>query len=158
MRKKTLLLAGLLLLSSMGVSAATHDISEVIDIMKEPVRAVTGLMIFAFYVAGIALIIGGVMQYRIHRRTPKQVPLTTPIFYWIFGFILILIPYLTTLYDTANLMSSVPTPFDRSDLSPEHGEIEGLIPPSEKKNNWYQAVDPEHIEYPGLDEEELERE
>lgn len=89
----TLILAGLPALAMAGPS-----IGDMAKNIFMPTEILTKLLLVACYVIGTGLIFASLAQYRIHRQSPKLVPLTTPILLLILGIICVLIPYSTQLF------------------------------------------------------------
>jgi hypothetical protein len=73
--------------------AKAENFGELATNISGPMSVLTDLVLAACYVVGIALFVGGIMQYRLHRLNAKQVPLTKPFFYWLMGIIVFLLPY-----------------------------------------------------------------
>ncbi|HKY69280.1 MAG TPA: hypothetical protein VJ205_00120 [Gammaproteobacteria bacterium] len=63
-----------------------------------PTEILTKLVIFACYVGGVGICLTALVQYNIHRKNPKLVPLTTPVMLLIVGIILIFLPYFSTVF------------------------------------------------------------
>ena len=76
---------------------AANTIGDAAGNLYAPVSALTMLMEWACYVVGAALLIGAVMQFRIHFQNPKLTPLFTPILMTLIGIGLILLPYFSLL-------------------------------------------------------------
>jgi hypothetical protein len=79
-------------ISQCAWSASLKDVSQ--NLMG-PTEVLTKLFILACYLIGAALIFASFAQYKIHRQSPKLVPLTTPIWLFLLGLILVLLPYLS---------------------------------------------------------------
>ena len=47
----------------------------------------------ACYVAGIVLLLVGFNKYMRHRQNPQEIPISTPIVYFILGIVIILLPF-----------------------------------------------------------------
>lgn len=80
---------------TMAVGPSIGDMAENIAI---PTEMLTKLALIACYAIGVAFIFAALAQYKIHRQSPKLVPLTTPIVLLVLGFISIMIPYSTGLF------------------------------------------------------------
>ncbi len=75
------------------LSAATPSIGQAAENILIPTAILTKLLLIACYMLGAILIFMAVSQYKIHRHSPKLVPLTTPILLLILGIITVLIPF-----------------------------------------------------------------
>ena len=84
------------------VALADNSIGDVAQNLMAPTEVVTKLMLVACYVIGVALILVGLAQYKIHLQSPKLVPLTTPIALLILGTVALLIPYVSDKFETGN--------------------------------------------------------
>lgn len=73
------------------------SLGDVADNLYEPVAVVNMMIEWACYVVGIALMIGSILQYRIHRQNPKLTPLFTPILMLLIGIVIVLIPHFSVL-------------------------------------------------------------
>ena len=93
----TLSVISCLFLPLLAFASQSDGIEGFIDKVNAPVGTLTRLMLFACFVIGVAMFLGGALQYRNHLQSPKLVPLTTPIFLIIFGTIAILLPYFSSL-------------------------------------------------------------
>lgn len=78
--------------------ARINTIGQASDGLFDPMVFATMLMRFACYVTGASLILGSIMQYRVHLQNPKLTPLFTPILLLFLGIVTIFIPYLTTMF------------------------------------------------------------
>lgn len=77
---------------------ADISIGEASTNLMTPVSFVTKLALLSCYIIGIALVLASIAQYKIHRQSPKLVPLTTPITLLILGLTAIGIPYATNMF------------------------------------------------------------
>lgn len=77
---------------------ADISLGEASTNLMTPVTFVTKLALLSCYIIGIALILASIAQYKIHRQSPKLVPLTTPITLLILGLTAIGIPYATNMF------------------------------------------------------------
>lgn len=94
-------LKGLLFISSVlpaTLFANSDSVGDVAESLMGPAEIVTKLLLLTCYIVGFALIMVALTQYKIHRESPKLVPLTTPITLLILGLITVLIPYGTKMY------------------------------------------------------------
>lgn len=83
-----------------GVLFADVSLGDIADTLMVPTAMITKLIDVTCYIIGITFILVSMAQYKIHRQSPKLVPLTTPITLVILGVIALLIPYVTTLTET----------------------------------------------------------
>ncbi len=88
----------LLLLLVVPFSLQASSIGDAADSLMTPVAIMTKLALLACYIIGIALLLASIAQYRIHRQSPKLVPLTTPITLLVLGLVAIGIPYATNIF------------------------------------------------------------
>ncbi|MCD6055635.1 MAG: icmD [Gammaproteobacteria bacterium] len=82
----------LMLLSQTCFAVSLGDIA---NNLLEPTRGITQLMYGVSYVAGAGMIIMALTQYKAHRDNPSQVRLGTPIAFFIFGVVFLMIPALS---------------------------------------------------------------
>lgn len=94
-KKSTVFL--LLLITPFSVFAEI-SLGEASQNLMTPVSFITKLALLSCYIIGIALILASIAQYKIHRQSPKLVPLTTPITLLILGLTAIGIPYATNMF------------------------------------------------------------
>lgn len=73
------------------------SIEDVTDNLMGPTEIITKLTVVASYIVGVGLVIFSIAQYREHRKSPKLVPLTTPIMLLILGTCALLIPYVSVI-------------------------------------------------------------
>lgn len=84
---------------SMAVNSSSGtSLGAAADSLMTPVAIMTKLSLLACYIIGIALILASVAQYKIHRQSPKLVPLTTPITLLLLGLIAVGIPSAANLF------------------------------------------------------------
>lgn len=91
-------LYSLILLGFPILAGATASIGEAARNVLTPTEILTKLVLVACYIIGTGFIFAALAQYRIHRQSPKLVPLTTPILLLILGIVCVLIPYSTKLF------------------------------------------------------------
>ncbi len=77
---------------------ADISLGEASTNLMTPVSFITKLALLSCYIIGIALVLASIAQYKIHRQSPKLVPLTTPITLLILGLTAIGIPYATNMF------------------------------------------------------------
>ncbi|MBS0289937.1 MAG: hypothetical protein JSS07_07900 [Proteobacteria bacterium] len=85
------------LIPAIGMAGSIGDAAEN---LLGPTSLVTKLVEIGCYVVGLAFVMMSFTQYKIHRQSPKLVPLATPITLLILGLIALLIPYGTKLAET----------------------------------------------------------
>lgn len=123
-----------LLLISNCVFANT--IGDVATNLMGPTAIVTKLVIVACYVIGLTLIFVALAQYKIHRQSPKLVPLSTPIALLILGTVALLIPYATNNFgETASAAKQDEGQSQKNTLLPLPGEpqLPGLPRPKSRE-------------------------
>lgn len=98
MKKINILVHSILALSVslMGYSASA-SVGSISEEMMGPTEILTKLTVVASYIVGVGLIVFAIAQYKQHRRSPKLVPLTTPILMLILGVICVVIPYFSII-------------------------------------------------------------
>lgn len=88
----------LILVGFPTLAGATASIGDAAKNVLTPTEILTKLVLVACYIIGTGFIFAALAQYRIHRQSPKLVPLTTPILLLILGIVCVLIPYSTKLF------------------------------------------------------------
>ncbi|HRE30899.1 MAG TPA: hypothetical protein PLD88_02895 [Candidatus Berkiella sp.] len=88
----------LLLPFSLYAGGEHASIGEAAENLMAPVSFMTKLALLACFIIGVALLLGALAQYKIHRQSPKLVPLTTPITLFVLGLISIGIPFATNMF------------------------------------------------------------
>jgi len=88
--KKLLLL---LLLFSGVVFAASSGLGQVADNLMGPVDFLSNFVYSACFIVGGGFIFASIIKYFEHKRSPLMVPISTPIFLFIAGLILVLLPF-----------------------------------------------------------------
>ncbi len=91
--------SSLVLLIPMSVFAG-GSIGDVANNLMGPTSIVTKVVEIGCYVIGLAFVMMSIAQYKIHRQSPKLVPLATPITLLVLGVIALFIPYLTMQTET----------------------------------------------------------
>jgi hypothetical protein len=79
---------------------AIESLGDVAQNLMAPTAIVTKLVDVACYMIGIAFVLVSFAQYKIHRQSPKLVPLTTPILLLVLGIVALMIPYTTKVSET----------------------------------------------------------
>lgn len=99
-KKISYLIKPLLLLSLMPATLMAGSIGDAAENLMAPTSIVMKLVEIGCYLIGLAFVLMSVAQYKIHRQSPKLVPLSTPITLLILGVIALFIPYTTKLAET----------------------------------------------------------
>lgn len=81
---------------------AGGSIGDVATNLMGPTSVVTKVVEIGCYVIGLAFVMMSIAQFKIHRQSPKLVPLSTPITLLILGVIALFIPYLTMQTETGS--------------------------------------------------------
>lgn len=84
-----------LLACSLPSICVAQSLGDIANNLLGPTRGITQLMYGVSYVAGAGMLIMALMQYKAHRDNPSQVRLGTPIAFFIFGLIFVLIPLIS---------------------------------------------------------------
>lgn len=95
---------------------ALQSIGDVADNLMGPTSVVTKLVDITCYIIGMAFILVAFAQYKIHRQSPKLVPLTTPVLLLVLGVCALLIPYVTKVTETGK--STTETKEEKPNLLP----------------------------------------
>ncbi len=113
------------------------SLGEAADNLMTPVSFMTKLALLACYIIGIALLLAAIAQYKIHRQSPKLVPLTTPITLLVIGLTALGIPYATYMFgDTFSAEEQNPTSQSSSTLPlPDLNSNKGPKLPAGQKRN-----------------------
>jgi intracellular multiplication protein IcmD len=82
---------------------AAPSLGDVSQTALEPLSGIKKIMVAISVIAGIAFLMGAVIQYRDHRKNPIQVTISKPIVYFILGVIFIAIPYITGISSSAKV-------------------------------------------------------
>lgn len=98
----------------MPVSVMAGSIGDSADNLMGPTSIVMKLVEVGCYLLGLGFVMMSLAQYKIHRQSPKLVPLSTPITLAILGIIALLIPYTTKLAETGK--NEVPQDVKQSSL------------------------------------------
>lgn len=103
------------------VSVAMPSIGAAAQNILVPTEILTKLLLLTCYILGAIFVFMALVQYRIHRQSPKLVPLTTPILLFVLGVICGLIPF------TSKIFGETFSAVERSDI-PKTGDGESLLP------------------------------
>jgi len=95
---------------------ADTTLGDVAQNLLGPTSIVTKVMMLACYLVGAILVFLALAQYKIHRQSPKLVPLATPITMLVLGVVALLIPYVTKQFETGK--APVQSESRKSDLLP----------------------------------------
>ncbi len=85
------------------VAQAAPSLGDVSQTALEPLTGLKKIIVAISVIAGIAFLMGAVIQYRDHRKNPMQVTLSKPIVYFILGVIFIVIPYAADISSSAKV-------------------------------------------------------
>ncbi|MCD6045061.1 MAG: icmD [Gammaproteobacteria bacterium] len=85
------------------ITQAAPSLGDVSHAALGPLTGVQKMLIAISMIAGIAFLMGAVMQYMDHRKNPIQVTLSKPIIYFILGVVFIIIPYWSQLSASAKV-------------------------------------------------------
>ncbi len=106
--RKLLLYSGLSLLTSLNITAQAQQnksLGQISGNLMEPLSVFTGTAHNICLVLGIAFLAGALIQYKNHRDNPSQAPISRSIFLLIFGLVLVALPLIGKLSDSAELLS-----------------------------------------------------
>lgn len=130
---KSMFTIALLLVPVMAFGMSS--IGDVANNLMGPTSIVTKFVDIACYIIGLVFIMMSIAQYKIHRQSPKLVPLMTPILLLVLGIIALCIPYVTQkpeatgkakIESTEKSALPLPTPTQKSPGLP--------YPPSHKQD------------------------
>ncbi|MBS0287775.1 MAG: hypothetical protein JSR17_10800 [Proteobacteria bacterium] len=79
---------------------ATGSLGDAADNLMTPTSIVVKVVDIFCYLIGLGFVMMSIAQFKIHRQSPKLVPLGTPLILAILGIIALLIPYTTKLAET----------------------------------------------------------
>lgn len=80
------------------------DIGSFAETLRGPTTIVTQMLVYACYIVGVVFCFMAIAQYKVHRESPKLVPLSTPVMLFLFGLVLVLLPYLSTLFNSGSAL------------------------------------------------------
>ncbi len=80
-----------------------QSLGQVSQSLLDPLSGIKKMMAAISVIAGIAFLMGAVIQYMDHRKNPIQVTISKPIVYLILGIIFIAIPYATEISESAKV-------------------------------------------------------
>jgi len=115
------------ILMIINFNALAMDVDSVVQNLLGPTTIVTQILVYACYIVGAIFCLMAIAQYKVHRDSPKLVPLSTPIMLVFFGLALILLPYLSSLFNSGSVLE-----YSRK-TGVEQEEYKGLaLPPLER--------------------------
>lgn len=91
---KRFALLSLLFFCSLSLAYADNDLVAVAWNLSGPMATLISIFKVVLWVAGAALLLGTLIQYKAHRSNPSQVRLTKPVMFFVMGTLLILLPFL----------------------------------------------------------------
>lgn len=97
----TLLVSSSILLPTLALGS---DIASLASNLLGPTTLVTQMLVYACYIVGVIFCFMAIAQYKVHRESPKLVPLSTPVMLVLFGLLLIFLPYLSTLFNSGSAL------------------------------------------------------
>ena len=77
--------------------ADSLSVGDMADWVMGPINGLGKVFGYICLIGGIGMILGSFLQYKAHRENPSQVRLTTPVFLFIMGVLLILLPFVGVL-------------------------------------------------------------
>lgn len=89
-------------LTPIAMAQSSTSIGDIANTLLQPTALVTKLLLLTCYIVGVALILMAFAQYKVHRQSPKLVPLSTPVILLFLGIVALLIPYVTNQFETGN--------------------------------------------------------
>jgi intracellular multiplication protein IcmD len=118
MRSLTRLVTVFLSLTLMLLSQACFAVSlgDIANNLLTPTSGITQLMYGVSYVAGAGMIIMALTQYKAHRDNPSQVRLGTPVAFFIFGVVFLMIP-IVSQHSVSSIYVSQKTAVDRAEAT-----------------------------------------
>lgn len=126
MKSVSRLLVGLGLIA-VSTAAVAASLKTAADGIYAPVAFLTVLMHYASYAVGGLLLIGAILQYRIHKQNPKLTPLMTPVIMVIIGVCAIFLPFFANVF--GNSWSA-----ENQDKTGNRGEVRRIESPN--KPHW----------------------
>lgn len=112
---------------------ALQSLGDVAENLMGPTSIVTKLVDITCYIIGMAFVLVAFAQYKIHRQSPKLVPLTTPVLLLVLGICALLVPYVTKVTETGK--STTETKEEKPNLLPMPDIQKGAgipYPPTQK--------------------------
>lgn len=106
-KKIPLLIASLIAFFHASNLAYATDVGSVSEGLLEPTAIVTQILVYVCYIVGVVFFFMAMAQYKVHRESPKLVPLSTPVMFVLFGAILVLLPYFTGLFNSGSALEYI---------------------------------------------------
>ncbi len=142
------------------VSVFAGSVGDAADNLMGPTSIVMKVVDIGCYLIGLAFVMMSIAQYKIHRQSPKLVPLATPITLVILGVIALLIPYATKQGHTGK--NEVPQETRSSNLPlpgqdqkspglpypPGHQQESMPMPQSQEQSTQQEAQPQQQVEQP----------
>jgi hypothetical protein len=90
----------LLLLPELAIATtpAAKGLTDLATGIKGQVSSIADVLVVVAYVAGVGFALGGIVQFKAHKDSPAQVPLSKPIVYLAVGACLLFLP---SIFDIA---------------------------------------------------------
>ncbi len=95
--RKLVLIVFLNILAITNTYADSLSVGDMADWVMGPVNGLGKVLGYICLIGGIGMILGSFLQYKAHRENPSQVRLTTPVFLFVVGVILIILPFVGVL-------------------------------------------------------------
>lgn len=77
--------------------AGGMSVGDIADWTMGPINGLGKVFGYICLIGGIGMILGSFLQYRAHRENPSQVRLSTPVFLFVVGVILAILPFIGVL-------------------------------------------------------------
>jgi len=71
---------------------AAQTLTQIISNAQQNVQPIATFLVIVSYVAGIAFMLTGILQFKAHKDNPQQTPLSKPVIYIIVGALLLFLP------------------------------------------------------------------
>lgn len=107
-----------------SIGARAADLGTVSQDLLAPTALVTQVLVYVCYIVAAIFFFMAMAQYKVHRESPKLVPLSTPIMFVLFGLILGLLPYVSSKFNSGSALEYI----KRGDFKEERHK--GLALPS----------------------------
>ncbi len=134
----------LLALVVLPVSVFAGSVGDAADNLMGPTSIVMKVVDIGCYLIGLAFVMMSIAQYKIHRQSPKLVPLATPITLVILGVIALLIPYATKQGHTGKNEVPQETRSSNLPLPGQEQKSPGLpYPPGHQQQSTQQEAQPQ---------------
>ena len=90
-----------------SIGAYAADLGTVSEDLLAPTAIVTQILVYVCYIVGAIFFFMAMAQYKVHRESPKLVPLSTPIMFVLFGAILALLPYVSGKFNSGSALEYI---------------------------------------------------